>query len=104
MLEFFSWDHMELIDYFEENEQLYTESTHRGNKYSILVFFFFFPSLPHPQHPQHVEVPGLGIEPEPQLHPVPWLWQCWILNSLRQKGTSILVFLCVHQSCKVFLM
>ena len=33
-------------------------------------------------HLWHIEVPGPGIESEPQLQPKPQLQQCWILNPL----------------------
>ena len=35
-------------------------------------------------HLQHMEVPGPGMESEPQLWPTPHLWQCQILNPLHQ--------------------
>ena len=35
-------------------------------------------------NPQHVEVPGPGIESEPQLGPTPQLWQCKIINPLQE--------------------
>ena len=44
--------------------------------YSFLKTYLFWP------YTQHMEVPGPGIKSEPQLQPVPQLWQCWILNPL----------------------
>ena len=41
----------------------------------VYIFDFFPPYL------WHREVPGPGIEPEPQQ------WQCWILNLLDHQGT-----------------
>ena len=38
---------------------------------------------------QHVKFPGPGIEPLPQLQPVPQLWQCWILNLLMPHGNFL---------------
>ena len=40
------------------------------------------------QHLQHMDVPGPGIKPEPQMQPVPHLWQSQILNPLHYAGTS----------------
>ena len=46
-----------------------------------LPFYFFF--LPFRLHPGHMEVPRPGMESEPQLQPMPPLWQPWIFNRLR---------------------
>ena len=46
----------------------------------IFCFLFFQPPL------WHMEVPRPGSEPEPQLRPLPQLWQHWILNPLCQAG------------------
>ena len=48
----------------------------------VMYLFTFWP------HPYHAEVPRPGIEPAAQLCPVPQLWPCQILNSLRPQGTS----------------
>ena len=62
--------------------------------YSVMMRFlsFFLPSflffLSFWLHLQHVEVPGTGVQPMPQLQPVPQLWQSRILNALRLMGSS----------------
>lgn len=48
--------------------------------------FFFWPHL------QHVELLRSGTEPEPSLHPVPQLCQCWILSLLHHSGNSVYYF------------
>ena len=53
---------------------------------SLLLFFGFVFVLPSPQH---MDVPGSGIQPEPQLRPNPQSWQHWILNPLSRQGTPL---------------
>ena len=55
--------------------------SHSGKQFgsfplSLSLFFFFFFFLPHLWH---MEIPGLGIESEPQLQPISQLWQYQIL-------------------------
>lgn len=86
----------------------------RGPCFSLFIskgfFFFFFLAG---AHPEHMEVPGPGIELEPQLlphlmlkplyragnctvprqQPKPLQRQCWILDPLRHSGNSSKRFL-----------
>ena len=50
------------------------------------IFFFFSNS-------QHMEAPWPGMESEPQLQPMPQLWQCWILSPLWHGRNPKIIFL-----------
>lgn len=50
------------------------------------MYFFF------PPHLWHVEIPGQGMENEPQLGPMPQLGQRWILNTLHHSSNSNTLF------------
>ena len=57
-----------------------------GFLFCFVCFSFCFRAAP-----TALEVPGLGMESEPQLYPVPQLWQCCILNPLSEAGNWNLV-------------
>ena len=67
------------------SDKLWVDQDHTASKLvSRRVKKFFFLWL----HPQHMAVLGPGIESEPQLWPMPQLWQCQILNPLHHSGNS----------------
>ena len=59
-------------------------------------YLFTFIDLFFLPHPWPLEIPGPGIESEPQLRPMPQLWQCQILDLLCQSGNSCILF--IHSS------
>ena len=73
--------------------------------YFILLFIFLGP------HSRHMEVPRLGVEPDPQLLATATtdpsnvcnlhhsLWQCWILNPLSQAKDPTCVLMDTSQIC-----